>query len=464
MYYLLDTNFNLVHIIESFKSMIWTTRYYKVGDFELYISATVESVALYKKAAMNHYYIINSEKPSEAMIVSKMEVVDEYDNGKYIAVSGKSLKHILDRRVVWGTEYLSGPLEKEMIRVVNENCVSPEQPYRRIPGLYIKDKELEVKDIASIQLSGCSLSSAFEQICETYKVGWDVELDLENKRMYFVVYRGADRSHKQDKPPANPYVIFSPSMDNLVESDYVIDYDKHKNVCLVESYLENVDEKTNIVSRDPFFMEVLRNSDKEIPSGLDRYETVYVSSSIGKGAQSNAFRYSLVSEAHQLLINNKYEEKITGEVIPNLTYKFEKDYFIGDVVSIKNQFNMVMRIRVIEVIKTEDTSQITRLPSFIVEEDDEDSKPSEIKDEDCRVSIVNGEEVYRISEEEGSIRTIEKFVTNSRDTTVLDGSMNYRERSTENNTIRKSDGRNVGSVGRDISVRQELVEIQSKWR
>ena len=36
----LNTNFETVYIVDSFKSMIWTDRYNEYGDFEIYLTLT----------------------------------------------------------------------------------------------------------------------------------------------------------------------------------------------------------------------------------------------------------------------------------------------------------------------------------------------------------------------------------------------------------------------------------------
>ena len=37
--YILNKNFEKIGLIDTYESVIWTTRYYTYGDFELYIPA-----------------------------------------------------------------------------------------------------------------------------------------------------------------------------------------------------------------------------------------------------------------------------------------------------------------------------------------------------------------------------------------------------------------------------------------
>lgn len=40
--YVLDTNFTVVKILDTFSSFIWTDRYNLAGDFEIYTDATLD--------------------------------------------------------------------------------------------------------------------------------------------------------------------------------------------------------------------------------------------------------------------------------------------------------------------------------------------------------------------------------------------------------------------------------------
>ena len=42
--YIFDRELNLINIVDNFKSLIWTRRYYKSGEFELHIPLTSENI------------------------------------------------------------------------------------------------------------------------------------------------------------------------------------------------------------------------------------------------------------------------------------------------------------------------------------------------------------------------------------------------------------------------------------
>ena len=62
--YIFDKELNLIHIVENFTSLIWTRRYYKIGEFELHLPLTIENVEflikgniIYKKDDLEAGYI-----------------------------------------------------------------------------------------------------------------------------------------------------------------------------------------------------------------------------------------------------------------------------------------------------------------------------------------------------------------------------------------------------------------------
>ena len=56
--YVLNTNFETVAVVDSYTSFIWTDRFYKAGDFELYMPTSSWALATY----IPGYYLWNKEK------------------------------------------------------------------------------------------------------------------------------------------------------------------------------------------------------------------------------------------------------------------------------------------------------------------------------------------------------------------------------------------------------------------
>lgn len=83
-----NTNKQKVAIIDSYKSFIWNDRYEDLGDFELYIPA--DEIQLL--ANIHQDYYIQCSESDRTMIVEQVHYMDDADDGKFVAISGRSLE------------------------------------------------------------------------------------------------------------------------------------------------------------------------------------------------------------------------------------------------------------------------------------------------------------------------------------------------------------------------------------
>ena len=67
----LDTNLQTVDVVDTFESLIWTDRYDKCGDFEIYTYASLDNINLFKDD-----YFLWSRDSDHAMIIE--EIANEH--------------------------------------------------------------------------------------------------------------------------------------------------------------------------------------------------------------------------------------------------------------------------------------------------------------------------------------------------------------------------------------------------
>lgn len=348
MYYLLDKNLDIVDTIETYKSVIWTTRYYESGDFELYIPASQKMLDTIKQ----DYYVVRDDDYTQAMIVKNIQVITNVEEGNYLIVTGKSLKSILSQRIIWAQTTVNGTVEACVRRLVNDNAISPINPERKINRL-ILGSEIGFSQTMTAQFTGDNLEDAIKEICKTYKLGYDILLDLDEKQFIFILYQGTDRSYNQN---VNPHVIFSNEFENLLTTNYTENSENYKNVALVAGEGEGINRRTVTVGE---------------ASDLERYEIFVdardVSSNDGEIGDTEYIN-SLIERANETLSEAIVTKAIDGEVEANFTYKLNEDYFLGDVVEVINEYGIEMTPRIIEVIESEDDSGRYTIPTFATDE------------------------------------------------------------------------------------------------
>lgn len=343
-FYLLDNELNYIQVIEVFTSMIWTTRYYSAGDFELYTPATPELL----QTVQRDYYIVRDDDLTQAMIISNFEVKTDVENGDYITITGQSLKSILNRRIIWTQTVIKGNIESMIRKLVTDNAINPTIAARAISRLVL-GATIGLTGTIEAQYTGDNLGETLTAIGQTYGIGYDVLLDMENKQFKFVLLQGVDRTYNQNTVPP---VVFSNEFENLLTTDYKYNSDNYKNVALVAGEGDGTARTTATVGT---------------ASDLDRYELFVdardVSSNDGEITPSE-YTNLLLERGNQDLAETVITESIEGEIAANYTYKLNRDYFLGDLVEIINAYGVTMSPRITEVIECIDANGYTCIPTF----------------------------------------------------------------------------------------------------
>ena len=223
---ILDTDRTPLCVLDVYNSFIWTDRYSKYGDFELHASMSEDLLQYLKQ----DYYITNANS-EHVMIIEKLLINSDTENGNTITVSGRSLESLLERRIVWNRTTLSGNLQKGIKKLLNENVISPSDSNRKIDNFIFEESTDSAITGLTIdgQYTGDNLYEVIASICQEKDIGFKITLNTSNQ-FVFKLYSGVDRSYGQS---VNPYVVFSPNFENIIESNYIESKMALKNVTLI---------------------------------------------------------------------------------------------------------------------------------------------------------------------------------------------------------------------------------------
>lgn len=348
---IMDENFAGVSTLDIFESLIWTDRYYACGDFEIYMPCSEKMLSTLKQDM--YLYLRESE---HIMIIEDIQIDTDVEDGAHLTVTGRSLESILDRRVVWNLTTLSGGLQAGIKQLLNENAISPSDPARQIPNLIFEDStDTKITNLSlNAQYYGENLYDVICEVCESNEIGFKITLNDSNQ-MVFSLYAGTDRSYEQTE---NPYVIFSPGFDNLLNSNYISSKKTLKTVTMITGEGEGSDKKKAVAE-----------CSNGAGSGLNRREMHTDASGISQTDGENtisdeAYTALLQRQGIDELAQNTRTESFEGEVSSGRTYTYGTDYFMGDIVQNVNEFNIEATSRVTEYIMSQDESGIERYPTF----------------------------------------------------------------------------------------------------
>lgn len=346
--FVLDQNLEAIAIVDTYNSLIWTDRYQECGDFELYRSISKELLEYIKQ----DYYLVNNES-EHTMIIEKLLINSDPEEGNHITVTGRSLESILERRIIWGLKTISGNLQNGIKTLLEENIISPEDPDRKIDNFVFEEStDPAITELGiDAQYTGDNLYEVIKKICVERGIGFKVTLN-DQKQFVFKLYAGVDRSYEQVE---RPHVVFSPSFDNIVDSNYIESKSSLKNVTLVGGEGEGSERKYVTVGSE---------------SGLDRRELFTdardISSDVGDGRVLTEAEYNaqLEQRGKEDLAENTDVVSFEGQAETSRMFVYGRDFFNGDIVQVADEYGHETQARVLEIITSEDEQGRSVYPTF----------------------------------------------------------------------------------------------------
>lgn len=343
----LNTNFESVVVVDNFKSMIWTDRYNSYGDFEMYLSMNSDVLGYIKQ----DYYLWMKES-GHYMIIESISIASDTEDGNHITVTGRSLESLLERRIVWGQKVLKGNLQDEIEILLSESIITPSIEERKIGNFMFKaSTDAKITELTiDTQFTGDDLYSVVKSLCEENHIGFQIVLD-DNNQFIFSLYSGIDRSYAQTN---NPYVVFSPSFENILNSNYYTSKVNLKNVTFVAGEGEGASRKTAIVGS---------------ASGLNRLELFTDARDISSDTESGRLtetEYNAQLKARGVKNLTEYTAKTAfeGEVEATRLFKYGKDFFIGDIVQIANEYGHEGSAYISELVMSQSEEGVSMYPTF----------------------------------------------------------------------------------------------------
>ena len=345
--YVLDTDFNIIRIEESFSSLVWTERYQECGEFVLDIPLNAANFQVYKRG---NYVMF--EDSDESMIVESIEINENFEEPT-LEISGRTLTSILERRVnaskafdlnAGKIEY-TGDFGTVVSQIVKDEITEPymeyyqwwhienidddndgdvdrkeERPGRGGEGEYEWLKRIKMDAsyrkipnfIYQNTVSGVSVDKRYDEIKTVYDLmvnfakktvtGFKVVFD-ENHNFVFKTYKGINRTTNQNYEDP---MIFSFDMDNVSYVNYLEDHSNYKNVALAYT----TDEKdTNKVAQ-----EVAESGQEADPDSITD-ESTYVWIANPNDSSPNAYVSGLERREVAMSTNasNDASSEATGE-------------------------------------------------------------------------------------------------------------------------------------------------------
>lgn len=263
--WILNSSFQKLGLIDDYTSLIWSRRYYEVGDFELYVRVTDKNMKLLNVDLSETARFIMRNDTKEVMRIEKIEISVDAEEGDFITASGRDLKCLLYQRCTTIDEQFGNSIESpisgditnadavsvvEVIyALVNDNLYNPttlgmiitsEFPFfefgqvsdtkRKMPNFTIGSRPtIDGAYTSSMVIDvGTNIGEKVEELCNDFRIGWEAEWNGSN--IVFRCYEGADRTAS---------VIFSEQFSNLVNFTNTEDLEDFYNVMILKNTYES---------------------------------------------------------------------------------------------------------------------------------------------------------------------------------------------------------------------------------
>ena len=236
--------------------------------------------------------------------------------------------------------------------MLNECIISPSIADRKISNfVFVPSTDPKITSLKiDNQYTGDCLYDVVKGLCEENNIGFKIVQTAENK-FAFSLYAGVDRSYEQTE---NPYVVFSPNFENIINSNYYSSRASFRNVTLVAGEGEGAARRTAIVGS---------------ASGLDRRELFTdardISSDTEDGTLSDAeYMAQLRTKGLKNLADHIVTTAFEGEVEVTRLFKYGEDFFIGDIVQIANEYGNEGSAYISELVISNSEEGLSIYPTF----------------------------------------------------------------------------------------------------
>ncbi|QEA01334.1 hypothetical protein D0439_10225 [Lysinibacillus fusiformis] len=324
---IIDDEFNLLGEVDRYSSAQIGISWSGIGELELQINRYLQHADKLVKGNIIFPY----NRLDQAYIIRHREIeLDE--NGKQTenwSIKALSLKTFTSQRLIYPAagkthESVTGNVETVMRHFVNTQMINPSDPARIFPQLVLGANQNKGPIIEENSRYD-PLNEKLTELSELHGLGWNIELDLKNKRFVFVVKEGRNLVANQT---GLPQAIFSTEFETIESLEYTESDLDYKNFAVVAGQGEGIERRIisigDAVGADRYEMFVdARDVSEEDDEGNPRPVEKVVA--------------DLNKRGNEKMSEHAQEIYLSGQILTTSRLIFEKDYSVGDRVTARDK-------------------------------------------------------------------------------------------------------------------------------
>lgn len=344
--YFWNKSLEMVGIIDTAISIQWLERYYEKGKFEVYVQVNQDILDI-----VNQSYFISRNDSTYVGVIEFIQDEDNEDDGNFLIIQGYFAESLIGRRIIrnisdyTNTTYPNATLFDVCNDLLQKNILNPTLQQgesvspRKINCLNTTViNNLKINPIIETQATfENNLLDFIVELLKSYNAS--IRLELNDNKFDIVIYDGTDRSYNQE---VNAFVVFSEEFDNLISSTYIFDSTQEANALYVGG------ENNETASEGRFIDKYELPVGNSVISDIDRKEVFINASDLKQNweeelADGTKIPHSLTTDEYRQLLKNRGKENVVApseKLDANVdlsTYEYNKDYFLGDILTIENK-------------------------------------------------------------------------------------------------------------------------------
>lgn len=318
--YIFDTDREMFGVIEAYEYLRWTRRYSQCGGFELKAVASADNIALLQIGR-----ILWKNDDEEAGIIEYVELTMQEQES--VTVSGRFATSYLARRIVWGTEILSGDLSACAAQLLNNHLIAPADSSRAIAGISFTPETLGIP--VSAQTSYKNLMDSITDLCEAADTGVKTVFDPTAQLFTVRLYIGAASQ-----------AVFSKEYENIIEQVFSQSVSDYANTALVGG--EGEGSARAFVTTGG-------------GAGLDRYEIFVDAKDLRSEDFPDFYMDALIFRGSAKLAERAMAKAFDVTVNQYGNLKYKTDFDLGDrIQAISKKWGVSMAARITEIEESYD--------------------------------------------------------------------------------------------------------------
>lgn len=414
-----DKDLQMVGIIDTFASLIWANRYWENGDCELYLPATMQNLNMLQIG-----YFLGRNDDDMICRINYIELDTSAENGNYLIVKGIDVKSVLDQRIVWTMQNANGNAEV-FLRSLVDGALGNTDASRMLTDthgnrIFYLGAINNFTDKLTEQVTYKNLGDKCREYCRRF--GWGYKVTENFGSLYFRLFKGTDRSNsvvfsnEYENLAESVYVDDETNIGNVAliggegeGSERVLrpagtatSFDRHelfvdaKDVSSTITYKDLITAYPNgsatrtletwfytmtpldILVMDPAQLAWLQaaysngytvtidgNLYYEVPSADIAVLPSHYPADTDNVKIIPAIYYTLLlSRGFDKMSEYGAVKSFDGSIQPDVTFVYKQDYYLGDIVTVENEYGISVQARITDVVEVWDENGYSCQPVF----------------------------------------------------------------------------------------------------